>query len=221
MDNMLCIKFLQIRKQPVLYLFPMLIFYFLLLPYQRQVVIGSDEGKALELFLLVEKMVIIFSIWYQYLDFQMILYRDLKEIAFVNFTMSHFKWFLFSRTLYFCLLMPFFLIFKQTGSYYFENCIAIFILQIMEISAITFLIIVCSHSSLIGAMLASCCFFICANGNFTEPCNMIVMDVNPYIMEKKWFLFHGIIASVLLAMELLLLINRRSTKRFTNQLWID
>ncbi len=209
MDNMLCIKFLQIRKQPVLHLFPMLFFYFLLLPYQRQVVIGSDEGKALELFLLVEKMVIMFSIWYQYLDFQMILYRDLKEIAFVNFTMSHFKWFLFSRTLYFCLLMPFFLVFKQTGSYYFENCIVIFILQILEISAVTFLIMVCSHSCLIGVMLASCCFFICANGIFMEQCNMVVMDVTPYMVEKKWFLVHGITVGVLLAMALLLPINRR------------
>lgn len=209
MGNILQMKFLQIRKQKMLHILPLLFFYFFLLPYQGQVVIGSDERKALELFILIEKMVIIFSIWYQYLDFQIIFYRDLKDIAFVKFSVSHFKWFIFSKLAYIFLLMPFLLVFQQTGHGYYKNSIAIFMLQIFEVSVVAFLVMELFRSSQIGVIFAAGYFFVCVNRILAGEWNVLVMDVNPYRVGGKWFLVQGTATSVLLVMVVMGAVYRR------------
>lgn len=197
MESLLRMKFLQIKKQPVLHLCPVLFFYVLLLPYQEQAMAGADEEKVLAAFILTEKIVILFNIWYQYLDFKLFFYRDLKELSFVGFTVSHLKWLLLSRAAYLIVLFPFLLVFRQAGITCIVNCFAVFIIQVLEISGAAFLVMEISWSSVIGAVFASCYIFICINGILPGQWNVLVLDVNPYMVDGNWFLVHGVIAGIL------------------------
>ena len=149
MSSILRLKYLQIKKQVFLHLFPMLLLYVLVLPFVRNTVMDLDEMEALRLFHFTKRLVILIGIWYQYFDFQMIFYRELKEITFVKNTVSHFKWFIFSRLIYICLLMPFLIFFRQSSTY-FENCIEVYVFQILVVSFMMYFLLKFFHSVRIG-----------------------------------------------------------------------
>lgn len=196
MDNILHLKFLQFKKQPFLHLFPIVFLYTFVLPYLNNTMTRTDAISVLRTFYLIEGLVLVFAIWYQFLDFQMIFYKDLKEISFVNFTMPHYMWFVFSKAAYICFLMPFLVIFQNASSLN-KNSTFIFILQICELSLIIYLITQFLHSSLAGTICGILYLFICTSEYLPSPWNMAVIGTIPSNVTLKWFLFHGSIVLIL------------------------
>lgn len=200
MDNILQLKFLQLKKQPFLHLFPILFLYIFVLPYQNNILADIDELNILKAFYITEVLVLVFAIWYQFLDFQIIFYNDLKEISFVNFMMSHFRWFLFSKLIYICFLTPFLLIFQNAGVFN-KNSIFIFVLQMLELSSVMYFIARLLRSSLTGAVCGILYLFLCISGYLPFPCNMAVIGKIPADVTLNWFLFHGIVILILNVLE--------------------
>lgn len=199
MDNVLQLKFLQFKKQPFLHIFPIIFLYIFVLPYLDNILAGMDEISVLRAFYVTEGLVLIFAIWYQSLDFQIIFYRDLKEISFVNFIMPHFRWFIFSRVIYICFLFPFFVTLQST-SFFNKNSIFVFIFQILELSLFMYLITEFLRSSLAGAICGILYLFICTRSYLPYPWNIVVIGTIPSDVTLNWFLFHGIIILILIVL---------------------
>lgn len=197
MNSITKLKVLQIKKQPFLHLFPILFVYFLIAPYCKYMILDLDEINAGETFRLVERLVIIFSIWYQFFDFQMFFWKDIKEISFTKFIMPHFHWFIFSRAMYICLMLPFWIYFQQT-SQYFKNSIAVFVIQVLEVSLITFFLMEKLRSSLIGTVCGICYLFVSINEITENELGMVITGMNPCEVPGQWFILHGIIIGILL-----------------------
>lgn len=196
MDNILQLKFLQLKKQPFLHLFPILFLYIFILSYQKDMLTNMDEINILKAFYVTEGVVLVFAIWYQFLDFQIVFYKDLKEISFVNFILSHFQWFIFSKVIYICCITPFLVIFKRANSLN-KNSIFIIVLQIWELSCLIYLITQFLRSSLAGIVFGVLYLFVCTSNYLPYPWNMSIIGIVPADVTLNWFLIHGIIILIL------------------------
>lgn len=204
---MFWLKFLQIKKQFFLHIFPVLIFYILIWPYQKAALAGLDADleilEVAHIFLLLEKLFLIFGIWYQYLDFQMLFYRDLKEISFGRFMLSRFYWCFFSRVLYICMLLPLMVSFRQAGAAN-ERCIYIFIVQILALSALMHFVLEAFRSLAVGVVCSAALFFLCADGLFPYPWNLTVVNSRPMDVTGEWFIVWGIAAVALAGISVMI-----------------
>ena len=142
-------------------------------------------------------MLLIFCIWYQLFDFQMLFWRDMKEISAVRFTMPHFYWCLSSRVLYICMLLPFLIYFHQISPY-FKNSIAVFLMQILELTLIMFWVTEKSSSFLTGPICGVICFFLFMNEMIKGDVYMVITAVSSNDVNGQWFLIRGVIIGALL-----------------------
>ncbi|CVI66525.1 hypothetical protein NDGK_00579 [Clostridiales bacterium CHKCI001] len=203
MSNQLCFLKLHIKSQWLFYLFPVAFLYCFILIYHAQLFeAGIKEETIRKVFDSAQKMLLLLSIWYQYMGFRIVLSSELKEFSYGIQMKWKLCWWICCTVVLFILIIPylFWLMFQVGGD---KKTIISFGFQCFVIQILTLFLMHFCKSALAGLGFAIAYYFLNVNGLLPEYLSIARIGVLPRDYSITWYIVQTISAILLFVLIIL------------------
>lgn len=204
MRNIIRLLKLHIKTQWLLYFFPVIFLYCLIMFYHTQLLAGIvDEDTMRKVMDSAQKTLLLFGIWYQYLGFRMILSPELREVSYGVRMRSKGWWCISSIVVFFITVCPYMIwLAFQLGSY--GKNVGIIVFQCVIIEMFTFFLMHVCQSALAGLAAATAYYFLNVNHLLPPYLSVAMTGILPNYYPIEWYALQVSFAVVFFTVAILL-----------------
>lgn len=178
MTSALTLLKLHIQKQVLPYLFPMILTYGFLLPYQKQLLFNINEKTMIQVFDSAQEYLFLSAVWFPYLGLRIVFNSDLREASVSYVKKMKGKWMLSNSFFYFLYMLPYAVwVILSSGNYY-KNMLLILI-QCMAAEAMAFFLMYILRSAMAGFAVMAVYYVLCVNHVMAEWLCIIQLGILP------------------------------------------
>lgn len=179
---------LHVKAQTFFYLFPVVFIYFILIPYQNQILHSDAERERviIEVYGISQKYILLFALWNIFLGFRVLLSRELLELSQGTNNRKKGAWGIYCYLMYVICILPYLIWLMNSTRGYELNGIVILFQGLIFIQILYFIMMVLK-SSLAGLAVTMIYYYLSLNHMILNQLSVLQVGQLAKYYQKSWY----------------------------------